>query len=152
MEAAIGLIGVALGAMLAPVLDWIRQSRRARQDRRRQLLEAVAEFVSAAGDNLTAEWASRDPDAWKSGVGFRANAARWRLVLLAPEPVRRAADKYAEATDELGKRIQAAGGWDGTQIGSQYDVWKKAEEELIDAARVHLAPSEPAASAEKPEG
>jgi hypothetical protein len=138
MVAAIGLIGVALGALLAPGLDWIRQGRQARQDRRRQLLEAVADFVSAAGDNLTAEWASSDKDAWKSGAGFRANAARWRLALLAPESVRRAADKYAEATDELGKRIQAAGGWDGTQIGSQYDAWKKAEENLIDAARVQF--------------
>ena len=55
MEAAIGLIGVVLGALLAPTLDRIRQSRRARQERRMQLLEAVAKFVSAAGDNLTAE-------------------------------------------------------------------------------------------------
>ena len=138
MEAAIVLIGVALGALLAPVLDWIRQGRRARQERRRQLLEAVAEFVSAAGDNLTAEWGSRDPDAWKSGVGFRANAARWRLELLAPETVAGAADTYAEATIELGKRIQAAGGWDGSQIGSEYDAWKRAEKDLIKAARAQF--------------
>jgi hypothetical protein len=74
MEAAIGLIGVVMGALLAPVLDWIRQSRQAGQEQRRQLLQAVADFVSAAGDNLTAEWGSSDKDAWKSGVGFRANA------------------------------------------------------------------------------
>jgi hypothetical protein len=58
MEAAIGLIGVVMGALLAPVLDWIRQSRQAGQEQRRQLLQAVADFVSAAGDNLTAEWGS----------------------------------------------------------------------------------------------
>jgi hypothetical protein len=138
MEAAIGLIGVALGALLSPVLDWIRQSRRAKQERRRQLLEAVAEFVSAAGDNLTAEWGSRDPDAWKSGVGFRANAARWRLELVAPKAVASAAKKYAEATEVLGKRIQAVGGWDGTQIRDEYDAWKKAEDELINEARAQL--------------
>ncbi len=139
MEAAIGLVGVVLGALLAPVLDWVRQSRLAGQERRRQLVEAVAGFVSASGDALTAEWAQGpDGDAWKSGVGFRANAARWRLVLLAPEAVARAAYAFAEATDDLGKRIQAAGGWDGTQIAAEYDVWKQAEQELINAARVHL--------------
>src|SRR5690348_6999589 len=106
MEAAVGLIGVVLGALLAPVLDWMRQSRHTRQERRMQLLQAVADFVSVAGDNLVAEWGSSDKDAWKSGVGFRANAARWRLEVLAPGPVARAADIYAEATIELGKRIQ----------------------------------------------
>jgi hypothetical protein len=55
MEAAIGLIGVVLDALLAPVLDWMRQSRQARQERRRLLLEAVTDFVRAAGDNLVAE-------------------------------------------------------------------------------------------------
>ena len=129
---------MVLGALLAPVLDWIRQSRRARQERRRQLLEAVAQFVSAAGDNLTAEWGSSDKDAWKSGVGFRANAARWKLEVLAPKAIARAADNYADATVELGKRIQATGGWDGTQIASEYDAWKQAEQELIDAARVQF--------------
>lgn len=139
MEAAIGLVGVALGALLAPALDWARQSRRAREERRRELLEATAEFVATSGDTLSAEWGTgSDQDAWKSGVGFRANAARWRLALLAPEAVADAAHVFAEATDTLGKRIQAAGGWDGSQIAAEYDAWKQAELELIDAARGHL--------------
>lgn len=139
MEAAIGLVGVALGAMLAPVLDWIRQSRRAREERRSQLLEAVAEFVSASGDALVAEWGTgSDKEAWTSGAGFRANAARWKLALLAPDEVASAAHAFAEATDQLGKRIQAVGGWDGNQIAAEYDAWKRAEQALIDAARRHI--------------
>ena len=55
MEAAVGHIGVVLGTLHAPVLDWMRQSRQARQERRRLLLEAVTDFVRAAGDNLVAE-------------------------------------------------------------------------------------------------
>ena len=142
MAAALGLIGVVLGAMLAPVVDWVRQGQRARIERRRQLLEAVADVVSASGDTLVAEWnAAGDQDPWKSGVGFRANAARWRLELLAPEQVARAARRYAESTEELGKQIQAAGGWDGTQIGAAYDLWKQAEQDLIDAAREQLGAS-----------
>jgi hypothetical protein len=142
MEAAIGLIGVALGALLAPGLDWARQSKRAREERRKELLEATAEFIAASGDALLAEWGTgRDQDAWRSGVGFRANAAHWRLALLAPDAVARAAHVFAEATDTLGKRIQAAGGWDGTQIAAEYDAWKQAEQELINAARAQLGDS-----------
>jgi hypothetical protein len=65
MAAAIGLIGVVLGAMLAPVVDWVWQSQ----------------------------------------------------------------------------QIQAAGGWDGAQIGAAYDLWKQAEQDLIDAARAQLGAS-----------
>jgi len=98
--------------------------------------------VSASGDALVAEWnTGGDKDAWKSGVGFRANAARWRLAVLAPEPVARAACAYAEATEELGRQIQAAGGWDDAQIGAAYDLWKQAEQDLIDAARAQLGAS-----------
>lgn len=125
-----------------PVLDWIRQSRRAREERRSQLLEAVAEFVSASGDALVAEWGTGgDKDAWTSGVGFRANAARWRPALLAPDEVARAAHAFAEASDGFGKRIQAAGGWDGKQITAEYDAWKRAEQEFISVARVHFGAS-----------
>ena len=139
MEAAIGLVGVALGALLAPALDWARQSRRAREERRRELLEAPAGFVAASGDASQAEWGTdSDEDAWKSGVGFRANAARWRLALLAPEAVARAAHAFADATDRLGKRIQATGGGDGTQIAAEYDALKQADHELINAATVEL--------------
>jgi hypothetical protein len=140
MVAVIGLVGVVLGALLAPVLDWVRQSRRAKAERRRELLEAVAEFVSASGDVLTAEWdAGGMKDAWRSGVGFRANAARWRLALLAPVPVAEAAHAFADATDEIGRRIQAAGGWDPAAIGAEYDAWKAAERQLIEEARKQLA-------------
>jgi hypothetical protein len=77
MQAAIGLVGVALGALLAPALDWARQSRRVREERRRELLEATAGFVTASGDALQAEWGTdSDQDAWKSGVGFRAAPPR----------------------------------------------------------------------------
>ena len=139
MEAAFALVGVALGALLAPALDWARQSKRAREERRRELLEATAGFVAASGDTLQAEWGTgSDQDAWKSGVGFRANAARWRLALLAPDAVADAAHAFAEATDTLGKRIQAVGSWDGPQITAEYDAWKKAEDNLIKAARGHL--------------
>ena len=110
MEAAIGLVGVALGALLAPALDWARQSRRVREERPRELLEATDGFVAASGDALQAEWGTdSDQDAWKSGVGFRANAARWRLALLAPEAVARAAHAFADATDRLGKRHKQGG-------------------------------------------
>jgi hypothetical protein len=139
MEAAIGLVGVALGAVLAPLLDWARHSRTRRQERREQLLELVAAFVSASGDTLTAEWAATDGDAWKSGVGFRANAARWRLALLAPAAVGRAADAFADASEALGRRIEAAGGWDGELIAAEYDAWKQAEQELIRVTRTHVA-------------
>jgi len=60
------------------------------------------------------------------------------LALLAPEAVARAAHAFVDATDRLGKRIQATGGWDGTQIAAEYDAWKQAEHELINAARVEL--------------
>ncbi len=55
-----------------------------------------------------------------------------------PEEVARAAHAFAEASDALGKRIQAAGGWDGNQIAAEYDAWKQAEQELINAARVRI--------------
>jgi hypothetical protein len=139
MEAVIGLVGVASGALLAPALDWARQSQRLRQERRRELLDATAEFVAASGDMLSAEWAtSSGRDAWKTGTGFRANAARWRLALLAPDAVADAAHVFAKATETQGKRIQAVGGWDGAQIAAEYDAWKQAEHKLSRAARAHL--------------
>src|SRR5579859_179679 len=119
---------------------WVRQSRRAKAERHRQLLEAVAEFVSASGNVLTAEWRAGDArEAWRSGVGFRANAARWRLAPLAPVPVAEAAHAFADATDELGRRIQVAGGWDPAGVGTEYVDWKVAERRLIDEARKQLA-------------
>jgi hypothetical protein len=97
--------------------------------------------VSESGDALTAEWYAGDrTDAWKSGTGFRANAARWKLALLTPESVARAADAFAEASEELGQRIAAAGGWDPRQAAAEYDAWKQAEHRLISAARDQLGP------------
>ncbi len=139
MDAAIGLFGVALGAVLAPLLDWFRQSRRARERRRDELLQVFAEFLSASGDTLVAEWNARaGEDAWRSGAGFRANAARWKLALLAPEAVARAVEVFAEATDALGRRIQAAGGWVPAEIADAYDAWKAAEQGLVTAARSYF--------------
>ena len=38
-----GLMGVALGAVLAPLLDWVRVSRRAGEQRRAELFLATEE-------------------------------------------------------------------------------------------------------------
>jgi hypothetical protein len=46
----------------------------------------------------------------EAGDGLPANAARWKLALLTPESVARAADAFAEASEEIGQRIQATGG------------------------------------------
>jgi hypothetical protein len=134
-QAAIGLIGVTLGAVLAPGLDWMRQGRQRREDHRRQLVDMVADFISHSGDQLVAE----DP-ATESEAGFLANAARWRLALLAPPEVAQAAEGFARASDVLRKRILAAGGWDDQQIAAEYDAWKDSESKLIEAARKHLTP------------
>ena len=138
MEAVVGLVGVALGASLAPVLDWVRQHRTTREQRRQELLELVAGFVSVSGDQLIAESSGSAAEPWTLDVGFRANSARWRLRLLAPLDVARAADEYAAASDALRKRVQAAGGWDGDQIAAEWDAWQEAAEVLITAARTHL--------------
>jgi hypothetical protein len=138
MEGIIGLVGVALGASLAPALDWMRQHRTKRDQRRTELLELVAAFVSISGDQLVAESSDTQHVPWSLEIGFRANAARWRLRLLAPEEVARAADAYADASDALRKRVQATGGWDGDQIATEWDAWQDAAEALIAAARNHL--------------
>jgi hypothetical protein len=140
MDAVVALFGVALGAVLAPTLDWARQHRTRRQQRRADLLELVATFISVSGDQLIAESSGSAEPAWTLEVGFRANAARWRLRLLAPPDVGRAADDYATASDMLRKRIQEAGGWDDDQIADQWDAWQQATERLIASARKHLDP------------
>ena len=119
MEAIIGLVGVALGAILAPALDWARQRRSRRDQRLSELLEVIAAFISVSGDQLIAESSETPDEQWSLDIGFRANAARWRLRLLAPADVARAADSYAQASDVLRKRIQVAGGWDGNQIAAE---------------------------------
>jgi len=141
MQAFIVLLGVALGAVLAPALDWVRQHRTRREQRRTELLELVATFISVSGDQLIAGSSANGEQTWSLEVGFRANAARWRLRLLAPPDVGRAADAYAEASDILRKRIQAVGGWDGGQIAGEWDSWQEATDRLIDVARKHLDPA-----------
>jgi hypothetical protein len=138
VDAVIGLIGVALGASLAPVLDMLRQHRLRREQRRTELLELVAAFVSVSGDQLLAESSESGQQPWSLEVGFRANAARWRLRLLAPPDVARAVDAYAVASDVLRKRVQVTGGWDGEQISAEWDAWQESGEALIMAARRHL--------------
>jgi hypothetical protein len=140
MDAIIGLIGVALGATLAPMLDWLRQHRVRREQRRTELLELVAAFVSVSGDQLLAESSGAEQEPWSLEIGFRANAARWRLRLLAPDDVARAVDAYAAASDVLRKRVQATGGWEGGHIAAEWDAWQDAGEALIAAARQHIEP------------
>jgi hypothetical protein len=137
MEAIIGLVGVALGASLAPVLDWLRQHRTRREQQKTDLLELVAAFISNGGDQLVAE-SERQSEQWALEIGFRANAARWRLRLVAPPDVAAAADAYADASDVLRKRIQEVGSWDGDRIGAQWTAWQKAADALIAAARQHV--------------
>ena len=72
MEAAIGLVGVALA--LCSRRPWTGLGKADEsEERRSELLEATDGFVAASGDALQAEWGTdSDQDAWKSGVGFRA--------------------------------------------------------------------------------
>jgi hypothetical protein len=49
-------------------------------------------------------------------------------------------DGFAEATEELRRAIEAAGGeWIGDLIKDQHTEWKSAEQRLIAAAREHIA-------------
>ena len=159
METVLALIGVVLGAALAPTLDWQRQRSRRREERRQEMLELVARYIALAGDQLIAEsgtqaaqagrmlrGGAKSPSAdvpeatWSAEIGFRANAARWRLALVAPPDVAQCSDSFADATDELRRAIQAAGGeWIGDLIKDQYTDWKSAEQRLIVAAREHIA-------------
>ena len=111
MEAVIGLVGVALGATLAPFIDWARQRRARHDQRRRELLDLVAALVSTSGDQLVAESETPNADAaWTTQVASQAKA------------------------------IGAAGGWHGHPVEAAYDNWKAAEQALIDAARAYLDP------------
>ncbi len=50
METVLALIGVVLGAALAPTLDWQRQRSRRREERRQEMLELVASYLALAGE------------------------------------------------------------------------------------------------------
>ena len=50
METVLALIGVVLGAALAPTLDWQRQRSRRRIERRQEMLELVASYLALAGE------------------------------------------------------------------------------------------------------
>lgn len=134
VDAVIGFVGVALGAVLAPGLDWLRQHRTRGEQRRTELRELVAAFVSLSGDQINAE--SSDVEAtWALEVGFRANAARFRLRLLAPKDVVDAADEFAEKSDALRKRVLAVG-WD--EAVDEWIAWKAAEDALIAVTKGHI--------------
>jgi hypothetical protein len=134
--AAAGLVGVLLGASLAPLLDWLRQRRTAAERRRTDLLELVASYLARTGDHLVAQADGTEADRWTAEVG--ANAARWRIQLLAPPPVAQVAATYAAATEALRKRLLAVGSWDGEQIAVEWDAWQAATVEMIAVARRHL--------------
>lgn len=137
-SAVAGLLGVALGASLAPLLDWLRERRSGRERRRAELLELVAAYLARSGDQLVAETDGTTSQRWAAEI--EANSARWRIQLLAPLPAARAAEAYAAATETLRKRLLAAGSWDGEQIGDQWDAWQATTAELVAVARRHLGP------------
>ena len=81
MQAVIGLAGVVIGAALAPLLDLVRQRRTDRRAWQRDLRELAAALIAHSGDQLVAQTDS-DPSASTSATA--ANAARWRIQLIAP--------------------------------------------------------------------
>ena len=60
METVLALIGVVLGAALAPTLDWQRQRSRRREERRQEMLEPW-QVQAPAGGQLVAERVSGGP-------------------------------------------------------------------------------------------
>jgi hypothetical protein len=141
VEAIIGLVGVALGATLAPFVDWVRQRGARRDARRRELLDLVAALVSTSGDQVVAESETPHVDTpWAMWVASHANTPRWRLALLAPPGVADAGEAFAQASETLGKAIAAAGTWDDDRVAVPYVDWKRAERSLIDATRAYLDP------------
>jgi hypothetical protein len=147
VEAVLALVGVALGAGLAPTLDWARQRARRREERRREMLEMVASYVTLVGDQLVAESEMQTElelgltgsEQWSAEIGFRANAARWRLALVAPPDVADRGESFAATAESLRRAIRRAGGhWDGTVIAAEYDEWKDAEKHLIATARARI--------------
>jgi hypothetical protein len=119
METVLALIGDVLGTVLAPTLDWQQQRSRRREERRQELLELVASYIALAGDQLIAESGTQaahlrrmlrggaespsadTPEAtWSAEIGFRANAARWRLALVAPPTVAECSAVRRYATSE----------------------------------------------------
>ena len=137
-SAVAGLVGVALGASLAPLLDWLRERRSGRERRRAELLALVAGYLARSGDQLVAQTDGTAAELWAAEI--EANSARWRIQLLAPPPVARAAEAYAAGTETLRKRLLAVGSWDGEQVGEQWDAWQAATAELVAVARQHLVP------------
>jgi hypothetical protein len=129
------LIGVVIGAALAPVLDLIRQWGADRRAWHRELRELASALIAHSGDQLVAQ-TDADPSAATSSTA--ANAARWRIQLVAPEAVARAAEEYAAATEVLRKRLLAVGEWDGEHIATEWDAWQSATRALITATRRHV--------------
>jgi hypothetical protein len=137
MEAIVGLVGVAVGALIAPLLELLHRRTSSRESRRKELLELVASYLARSGDQLVVE-PEADLDArWRSEVGLEANLLRWRIQLLAPPNVAAAAEKYANATEKLRKRIHELGGW-RDEIGPEWQVWQDAHLTLIEATRDEL--------------
>lgn len=143
MTALIALIGVALGAALAPLLEWARDRRTRREQRRTELLELVAGLISAAGDRILAEnhgtstspGPANNPDGLASA--FRANDARWRLRLLAPADVAEAAENYGRACTALTRHLRTA----ANREDEEHDAciaWGHAAENLVTMSRRHL--------------
>lgn len=138
MDALIGLVGVALGAMIAPVLELMHRRSTSRTARRQELLELVSSYLARSGDQLVVESESDLDAQWRSQIGLEANSLRWRIQLLAPPKIAKAAESYAAATETLRKRLQVAGGWHGDQIADEWDTWQRHTRELIEAAHSEL--------------
>ena len=78
METVLALIGVVLGAALAPTLDWQRQRSRLREERRQEMLELVARYIALAGDQLVAESGDAGGPRTSHAQGWRGVTERRR--------------------------------------------------------------------------
>jgi hypothetical protein len=114
METVLALIGVVLGAALAPTLDWQRQRSRRREERRQEMLELVASYIALAGDQLVAESGRRRPT-YVASPRHRTAIADWfpvyearRRVAVMRNQLRARTNRSCEAADVATPALTAA--------------------------------------------